>query len=178
MKRYTDSSKQHKIKYIYESCYAVMAYTAGKYLSDAADVEDAVHNAFLSIIVKIDMIDTSDESRLKSLCCLIAKNKAVDIHRRHDKWTQPEGEWEEELLDDRSEPAEIIAGEQAHEIIARTIKGLSDTYRDVCTLKYLDGFKEWEIARLLDLPPKTVNLRIMRGKQLIRDTLRKEGIHE
>lgn len=36
MKRYTDSSKQHKIKYIYESCYAVMAYTAGKYLSDAA----------------------------------------------------------------------------------------------------------------------------------------------
>lgn len=85
MKRYTDSSKQHKIKYIYESCYAVMAYTAGKYLSDAADVEDAVHNAFLSIIVKIDMIDTSDESRLKSLCCIIAKNKAVDIHRRHDK---------------------------------------------------------------------------------------------
>lgn len=75
MKRYTDSSKQHKIKYIYESCYAVMAYTAGKYLSDAADVEDAVHNAFLSIIVKIDMIDTSDESRLKSLCCIIAKTK-------------------------------------------------------------------------------------------------------
>jgi hypothetical protein len=45
---------------------------------------------------------------------------------------------------------------------------LSDTYREVCEMKYILHMKEREIAQELGLSEKNVNARIFRGKQVLR----------
>ncbi|MBP3442029.1 MAG: hypothetical protein J6L62_04415 [Clostridia bacterium] len=62
-------------------------------------------------------------------------------------------------------------------MIEQKIKELDDKYRDICRLKYINNLKEREIALLLNLPPNTVSVRIFRGKQILREELKKEGIH-
>ena len=47
----------------------------------------------------------------------------------------------------------------------------------VCLLKYVNELKEREISKILDIPLKTVNSRIYRGKQILREALRKESCH-
>lgn len=75
-------------------------------------------------------------------------------------------------------PDDTVIGHDAYDKILEAIRSLSDTYRDVCILKYVYDFKEREIAAILDLNPKTVNIRIHRGKQILRKSLRKENLHE
>ena len=72
---------------------------------------------------------------------------------------------------------DIVINEESYEIILKAIDNLSDTYQLVCKLKYINGLKEREIAEVLDLPAKTVSLRIFRGKQILRESLKKEQLH-
>ena len=68
-------------------------------------------------------------------------------------------------------------GVKRGDVILKTIDSLSDIYQSVCKLKYVNGLKEREIAEVLDLPLKTVSLRIFRGKKILRDSLIKEQLH-
>ena len=72
---------------------------------------------------------------------------------------------------------DIVINEESYGIILKAIDNLSDTYQAVCKLKYINGLKEREIAEVLDLPEKTVNQRIFRGKQILREALIKEQLH-
>lgn len=68
-----------KVVFIYENFYSFMCYTAGQVLGQGKpEVEDAVHNAMLKIIERLDMIDITDEIKVKNLCGIIAKNIAKD----------------------------------------------------------------------------------------------------
>lgn len=77
-----------------------------------------------------------------------------------------------------SEPESIVIGQDTYEIILKVIESLSDIYKDVCKMKYIEGLKEREIAAILDISPKAVNQRIQRGKQLIRKALIREKLHD
>ena len=50
---------------------------------------------------------------------------------------------------------------------------LSETYRPVMTLYYAEGFRAREIAELLDIPVGTVTVRLKRGREQLREQLRK-----
>ena len=63
-----DAVHRDKIIYIYQSQYSRMAYTAGKYLHNREDIEDAVQDAMVRLITVIDKVDIDDPIRLKNLC--------------------------------------------------------------------------------------------------------------
>ena len=169
-----DAVKKDKIIYIYQSQYSRMAYTVSKYLHTREDIEDAVQDTVERLIRIIDSIDTEDPVRLKNLCCVVARNVAIN-HARQGKKLLPL----EEVFDteDHGTPTpedSVIENDFVSRLIS-AIDSMSDIYRDVCRLKYINELKESEIARLLDLPPKTVNQRIFRGRQMLKNILMKES---
>ena len=173
----TEKDKE-KVVFIYENFYSFMCYTAGQILNhNKHDVEDAVHNAMIKLIENIDVIDLSDKQRAKNLCGIVAKNKAKDHCRLKENQTLSLDDTLYDVIEDDSNPDEIIIRKDTYDIVLKAIYALDEKYRDVCILKYIHEYKEREIALILDLSPKTVSTRIYRGKQILREKLRKESLH-
>ena len=173
----TEKEKE-KVTFIYEKCYSFMCYMAKQYLGNEYDVEDVVHNSMLKIIENLDIIDIAEEKRVKNLCGIIAKNKAIDFIRSQKN---NNAEFNEEIMNNQCEaldPDDIVLNQEVYHLILDKIRSLDDIYRDVCMLKYVNELNEREIALLLDLPSKTVSLRIFRGKQILREAIRKENLHD
>ncbi len=57
------------------------------------------------------------------------------------------------------------------------IENLNDTYKDVLKLKMIYGFTNGEIAELLGITKRSVEMRIYRGKAIILKDLTKEGYY-
>ncbi len=172
-----DTVQKDKIIFIYQSQYSRMAYTVGKYLHTREDVEDAVQESMLRLIAVVDSVETDDPVRLKNLCCIVARNVAVNMARRKRKNILPLEEVFDTADRDTPTPEESAIENDLMSRLMAAIDSMSDIYRDVCRLKYINELKESEIARLLELPPKTVNQRIFRGKQILKNILMKENIN-
>ncbi len=174
----TEEDKE-KIEYIFNTFNSFMSYTAGEVLHhNKQDVEDAVQNAMVVIIENLKMIDTTDYQRLRNLCGIISKNKAKDYCKLKDNQAASLDDTTLETLSSKElNPEGIVLQNDTYEILVKAIYDLDEKYRDVCILKYVNGYKEREIAIFLDLPPKTVSTRIFRGKNILREALRKEKLH-
>ncbi len=172
-------SDKKKVEYIYENYYSFMCYAAGCILKhNKFDVEDTVHNAMMKIIENIDIIDISDKRKVKNLCGIIARNKAIDHLRRKDNQMIP---LDDSIVNDETDetsPEKIIISKETFEKVLNAVESLDEKYRDVCILKYVHQLKDKEIGLLLDLNEKTVSTRIYRGKQMVKEALRKEGLHD
>lgn len=167
-----------KVVFIYENFYSFMCYTAGQVLGQGKpEVEDAVHNAMLKIIERLDMIDITDEIKVKNLCGIIAKNIAKDHLKRKDNQTIRLDETFSDMPSEDDAVDEIVIKGDTYEIILRAIRALDEKYRDVCILRYVHGYKEREVAELLNISAGTVSTRIFRAKQILREELRGESIY-
>ncbi len=167
-----------KVVFIYENFYSFMCYTAGQVLGQGKpEIEDAVHNAMLKIIERLDMIDIADEVKVKNLCGIIAKNIAKDHLKLKDNQTLMLDETFYDLPSEDDAVDEIVIKGDAYDIILRAIRALDEKYRDVCILRYVHGYKEREVAELLNISAGTVSTRIFRAKQILREELRGESIY-
>lgn len=169
----TDEDKD-KIAYIYETYYSSMAFSAGSVLGhNSSYVEDVVHDAMIKIMEILPQIDFSQPNRVECLCSVIAKNRARDHFKHKGNHGISIDEAITESVEDDSCPYNILMEKETYAEILRAIYSLDEKYRDVCILKYVNKLKEKEIARVLSLPSGTVSVRIQRGRQLLKESIRK-----
>ena len=99
---------------------------------------------------------------------VMARNAAIDVLRRESRCVPlPEG-WEPPGGEAPEERAAFLA-------LWEQLRGLAPEYRDVLELKFLWGLSNREIARRLGLKESTVATRAQRGRERLREALRKEG---
>ncbi len=168
-------SNKEKVETIYTKYYGTMMYIALKYTQH--DAEDIVHDAILRIIKNIDKVDLSDESKTISFCVTVVRNRAIDYLRKKDN-NNVSYDDEIKTVSDGGNPVSLAEINKTYDILLKAIDSLNETYKTVCILKYVNNLKEREIAEILDLSPKTVSLRIYRGKQILREAIRKEGLYD
>ena len=166
-----DAEQKDKIIYIYQSQYSRMAYVVSKYLHSREDVEDAVQDSIERLITIIDRIDTEDPIRLKNLCCVVARNVAVNTARAKGAKILALDEVFDTEDHDAPNPEEQAIRNDVMSRIIFAIDSMPHIYRDVCRLKYINELRESEIAKVLGLSAKTVNQRIFRGRQMLKKTL-------
>lgn len=133
-------------------------------LKKSALAEDAVHNAFLSMMGEMEKLSRMGEEEQYAFAMVLTRNKAVDLLRQ-EKQQQPAGELTERLSDP-SEPKDGFT----------ILDGLPELYSTVLRLVGL-GFKPAEIARMQNKEITTVYKQIARSKDLLREKLREEGYH-
>lgn len=167
-------SDKEKVERIYTKYYGLMMHIALGYTQN--DAEDVVHDAMLRIIKNIDKVDISDERKTKSFCITIVRNRAIDCLRKEGKDIVS---YDDEIKteDKNGFSFDFAQINEIYQILYEAIESLSETYKTVCTLKYVNGLKEREIAEVLDLPEKTINQRIFRGKQILKEAIRKEDFY-
>lgn len=155
-----DKSKFEDIYLKYKNLMLNRAYDI---LHDSILAEDAVHNAFLSILKNLSKIKSVDKKETKGYVIVIVENAAKKIYAQEHKIHTLElsGNETDVSTEERYESKSTV------QFVKQQIESLPDIYRTVMILKYYNDLDNKEISSVLSIPYETVRKRIFRGKQLL-----------
>lgn len=154
---------------IYEQNHDRMEQTALRILKNQHDAEDAVQNAFLQIIRNFNTLLEIPCKKRTFWCISIVKNEALAILRKKKKTVlMEELEWT---------PGADVEEAMSYKEVVRLFAQLPETYRSVLEMKMILGYSGKEIAKRTGLTENAVNVRITRGRAMLREIAGKEGIH-
>lgn len=156
-----DKSKFEKIYLEYRN---LMYYTAYNILKNNEDAEDAVHQAFVSIIENLEKIDEEVCPKTKSYVVIITERKAIDIYRNNAKWT-----------DIDVEDMGICIPLPGDNGLADALARLRPRYREVLLLRFYHGYTTKEIGDLFNMKSGSVNRLISRAKEALATVMEKEN---
>jgi RNA polymerase sigma-70 factor (ECF subfamily) len=123
-----------------------------------AEVDDLVQDIFLHAFKKLHTL--RDSAAFGAWIAMIARNRAVDFHRR----TRATVEITDELRGSdkqQSKAAEIL----------ELIRSLPDAYRETLVLRLVEGMTGPEIADRTGLTAASVRVNLHRGMKLLREKL-------
>ena len=126
---------------------------------DAAAAEDIAQEAFLAAVRNLDRFDR--RRPFGPWLHRIVVNRAIDWSRRRAL------RGEVELHDAPVEQADVDVGSAT----VAAMRRLSPEHRAVIVLRHLLGYTPGQIARLLELPRGTVNSRLRRGLDELKEHL-------
>ncbi len=153
---------------VYQQFYNRMMRVARQILPSQTQAEDAVHDAFLKIIQHFDDLKAVPEERRIYWVVTVTKNAAVDLLRKERR----DLPMDEEVQ--RQAPA-VPAEEGGFRALVEIIRQMPDTYRRVLELRFLTEWSHAEIARELHISEGAVKTRVARGRQMLIESMRKEG---
>ncbi len=130
-------------------------------LKNTADAEDAVQETFIKYFTKAP--EFADGEHEKAWLITVATNKCRDMIRYR---TRHETE-SEELLN-------TYAVEKSDSGILEALMELSDKYRIIMILFYVEQYKIDEIADITGVSVSAVKMRLSRGRKLLEEKYRKE----
>jgi RNA polymerase sigma-70 factor (ECF subfamily) len=148
-------------------------------LNSRTAAEDAAHEVFLRAHRKMDTYDPA--LSFSNWILKVASNYCVDILRRRQREKRLfETDPSESLDFSSNQPgplAQLLTSEQGRSI-RRALGSLPEKFRIPLVLAYYNEFSYDEIAAALDTPRNTVATLLFRGKQLLREKLKKESNHD
>ena len=122
------------------------------------EVEDLVQDVFLLALKRLPSL--RDEKAFPGWLAMIARNQAIDYHRRTPQMTG----LDEGML--RQKPPEPEALE-----VLDAIRSLPDAYRESLILRLVEGMNGPEIAAETGLTPDSVRVNLHRGMKMLREKL-------
>ena len=130
-------------------------------LKNTADAEDAVQETFIKYFTKAPEFTDADHE--KAWLITVATNRCRDMLRyrsRHETES-------EEVLN-------TYAVEKSDSGILEALMELSDKYRIIMILFYVEQYKIDEIADITGVSVSAVKMRLSRGRKLLEEKYRKE----
>lgn len=157
-----------KYKYmIYDLCY--------KYTYDYTEAQDISQEIFLKAYRKLDTFKNS--ANFSTWLYRIGVNTCIDWTRRNKKTREiksiDDEEFTERLPSHTPVPEEIVIDNEKRGIVRNAIKNLPEKYRTIIILYNYKNLSCSEIANILEIPLKTVETRLYRGKKILREELMK-----
>jgi len=137
-------------------------------VQDAAAAEDIAQEAFLAAVRALDRFDR--RRPFGPWLHRIVVNRAIDWARARRLRAEVGGDALEDWAALADEPANPYS-----EPVAQALASLPPEHRAVIVLRHLLEYTPGEIAELLELPRGTVNSRLRRGLDRLRDQLPEDG---
>jgi RNA polymerase sigma-70 factor (ECF subfamily) len=123
-----------------------------------SEVEDMVQDVFVLALRRLQSL--RDEKAFGGWLAMIARNQAIDYHRKAPKIT----ELKENMLQEKPPEPEALE-------VLDTIRGLPDAYRDTLILRLVEGLSGPEIALQTGLSPDSVRVNLHRGMKMLREKM-------
>ena len=123
-----------------------------------AEVDDLVQDIFLHAFRKLNTL--RDRAAFGPWIAMIARNRAIDFHRRARETV--------EITDEMG--GSNTSDSRAKEIL-ELIRSLPDAYRETLVLRLVEGMTGPEIAARTGLTPASVRVNLHRGMKLLRQKL-------
>ncbi len=156
-----------------ERHYAVAVSAAYKVLIDIDIAKDCAQEAFLEAAGNLG--DLREKAKFANWIYGISNRKAIAVLRKKKMHTAAM-----EVKKDESRsiirlgsPSEQAEKAEKLSSIRKALADISELYREVIILKYVDGRSHQDIAQILDLSHAAVDKRLSRGKDLLRESLKR-----
>ena len=161
----TLSTEQERMTFeaLYLRYRSLMLSVARRFLSEPQDAEDAVHQAFLSILKNFHKISHIDCPETRAFVVIIVERKALDILRMRKK-TVP--------LEEMEQGVDIpLTGDGG---LTDAMAKLPARYRQVLLLRFAYGYTTRELAKEFGMTQSAVQKLIWRAKEAL-ETIYTEG---
>ena len=159
---------------IVETYYDGLVLFLERYLSNEADAEDVAEDTLLVLVNRKP--DFHGKSLFKTWLYNIARNTAIKFMYRNRRTIPVSPEdlaglsfGEEDAL------ARCVRAEEAEKVNA-AMRHMSEDYRLVLQLKYIEGMSAKEIAAATGRTVHSINSLLKRARSVLRDELAKEGL--
>lgn len=148
-----------------------------KMTGDYFVAEDLTQETFLSAYKHLEECSIEAE---KAWLCRIAGNKCIDYCRGAARRPIPTEEEEIHNLElpDREEPLRQVLNSEILEELRSCCGALSPPYREVAAAYFLEGKTAKEIAEDSHVGINTVKTRILRAREMLKKSYRKELLQE
>ncbi len=171
--------ERKKMAEIYEEHkYALLMYALKVTGYNQAMAEDAVHNAFISIIKDKEKYFYLDSRDFRFSAVIIVRNKCIDLLRKEKPYADIPIDELEIFLESKEKPIEeqvIISTEYA--AIRKHMANIDEISRQVLIMKYVLGMSYKEIGEKLNMTPKQVDVRLSKAKEKVRKLVEKEDFN-
>ena len=156
-----------------ERYYEVVIAAAYAVVLDVDAAKDCAQEAFVEAVENLS--DLRDKTKVGQWLRGIAHRKAIYILRRRHGYTEALKAKTDQY---RAKETPDAPPEQMHkaeklESIRRAMTEIPPIYREVLVMKYLDGRSHADISRVLNLSVAAVDKRLMRGKQMLHESLKR-----
>lgn len=156
---------KEKFAEIFRSYGNMMFSKAMSVLHNTALAEEAVQESFLKIAKNISKISDPNCSKTAAFIVIIVRNTALDMLKtEHINDTEP---LDEAIPDISSDTLSRIISNDGYNALLNAVNGLDSIYSDVLMLKLVYGYDTASISKLMNIPVKTADSRIYRGKKLL-----------
>lgn len=163
-----------KIMYIYSHFHDDMFRFAEFRLKEVGyqdcsnEAEDIVQESFVKIVMYINSVNFDlDDNTVKAYVLSIVANKINDFLKQSNMFIDIDCS---ELVSDDNFIERLLLKERC-DAVFEAIKKLSDIYKITFMYRYQFDMSVKEISGLIDVPVKTVNTRLLRGRKMLYDLL-------
>ena len=165
-----EEERKKSFEKIYNQNYLRMYHIALAILKNPANAEDAVHEAFFCIAKNFKEYSKLSCREMEGLCVTIVKTKIIDQFRYGKRFS-------DEVLENlvlyneyaEFEPETNFQNKEDYTKIHNILQKLPEVLRMTIDLKYFYDYSNKEIAKLMKVPVKTVEMRLYRAKIKIRE---------
>lgn len=144
-------------------------------------IDDVVQETYIRAYRSLIKNKFREESKLSSWLYTIARNESIRMNGRLKREEGRRQNYFEERMESicmqESNPVERkIEREELRKIVREAVEELPQKFRNVMIL-YIKGFDNNQISNFLSIPQGTVKSRIHRGKEKLKEILKKEKIY-
>lgn len=172
----TGQTDKLRFEQLYHSYRKQMLAVAYRILENPDDAEDAVQDALLGIVKSISSLRELEDTALRAYVLTAAKNAALKILYRNKKGTDTERILELDYKESESVFQTVLNTMDA-DLLLRAMRQLDPIYRDVLLLTYVQECDLQEAAATLGRKEETVRKQLYRGRKLLIELCRKEGLN-
>jgi len=139
-------------------------------LGDSDRVDDVAQQVWQVVWSRIN--DLRDVAQWRPWLYRLARNAAVDAGRDQTRRRRlsPQSARTPEVATQATPEREAISQERYHAVL-EAIRSLPAIYREPFVLRHVEGWDYQQIAETMGMPPATVETRLVRARQLLRETL-------
>lgn len=170
-----DEADQLRFSDIYYGYRKQMLLAAMGILGNQEDAEDAVQVAFLGIARNIRAVPSDNPGRLRAYVLAAARNAALSMlpqKQRRDNVV----DISELTVSTGEDLFQQVERSQDYERLLRAMRQLPPPYREVLLMIYVEEQSVKETAAVLCRREGTVRQQLNRGKKLLTELCRKEGM--
>lgn len=159
---------------LYQTYWKTVYYTLTRLGLDEHTIEDLSQEVYIIISKHLDDIDLTDFKRTQNYIITITRNYCKNYLR--DKNRKPEELVEEytSLPTESDNVLDYIINKEQLYLLAEEIGKLEDIYKAVLELKYVNNLENEEIASILKVKKKTVEMRLYRAKQILKARIKEQ----
>lgn len=165
---------------LYETYNRIMVATARKYLSKQADIEDIMQDSLVSLMKQTTLLRTMDGCTLIAYIVSTVRNTSINRLKRLSKEKRYSVDIEdasvENMQQDALSPEDLAVLAERKEALVSIWADLPETDRLLLSGKYILGYADQELAKLLDCRKESVRMKLTRARRRALSLLCERGV--